>query len=156
MKATLKDKRNSIPLACFCAVVFMWIITETVFMRFVHYDSQYRLLNPEHYNVEVITEEDHKKLSNPENKSVMLSSGITLTKGDIWDSRVLPNYKSVKNASQYVLVTVKGTAPFIDRWYSNIIPISIICIIGFFWGMKYKRFEEQQTVHALDEKVEQN
>lgn len=139
MKATLKGKRNNIPLVCFCALTAMWIISNTVFMRFVHYDSQYRLLNPEHYNVEVITEEDHKQLSNPENRTVTLSSGTTLTKAEIWDSHVLPNYKSVNNGSQYVLVTLRGTAPFMRRWYSGVVTIFIICIIGLFWGIKQRR-----------------
>ena len=144
MKATLKGKRNNIPLAFVCAIAVMWIVSSTVFMRFVHYDSQYRLLNPEHYNVEVITEEDHNKLSNPENRTVTLSNGTTLTKGDVWDSRVLKNYKSVNNGSQYVLVTVRGTAPFMDKWYGSITPIFTLCIIGLFWGLKRKRVEEPQ------------
>ncbi len=141
---TSKGKRNNIPLAFVCAIAVMWIITNTVFMRFVHYDSQYRLLNPEHYNVEVITEEDHKQLSNPENRTVTLSSGTKKTKADNWDSHVLPNYKSVNNGSQYVLVTVRGTAPYMDKWYGSIIPTVTVCIIGLVWGLKRKRLQPQQ------------
>ena len=152
MKDTVKGKVNNIVLAFFCLIVVMLIISRTVSMRFVHYDSQYRLLNPEHYNVEVITEEDHKQLANPENRTVTLSSGTILTKGEIWDSRVLPNYKSVNNGSQHVLVTLRGTAPFIDEWFQGVATIFIFCIIGLFWGIKRKRLEEQQTVDALDEK----
>ena len=142
--ATSKHKRNNNILAFFCAFALMWIIIETVFMRFVHYDSQYRLLNPEHYNVKVITEEDHKQLSNPEIRTVTLSNGDRLTKAETWDSHVLPNYKSVNNGSQYVLVTVRGTAPFVDKWYEGIIPTFTICIIGLFWGLKRKRLKEQK------------
>ena len=144
MKATSKGKRTNVFLAFFCIFAVMWIISDTVFLRFVHYDSQYRFLDPEHYNVEVVTEEDHNKLSNPENRTVALSSGTTLTKADTWDSRVLKNYKSVNDSSQYVLVTVRGTAPFMDKWYGNITPVFIICIIGLFWGLKRKRVEEPQ------------
>jgi len=143
MKATLKGKRNNIPLAFVCAIAVMWIVSSTISMRFVHYDSQYRLLNPEHYNVEVITEEDHKQLSNPENRTVALSSGTTKKKADTWDSHVLPNYKSVRNGSQYVLVTLRGTAPFMDKWYGSIIPTFVVCIMGLFWGLKCKRIQEQ-------------
>ena len=146
MKATVIGKVNNIALVFFCLFVFMCIIIQTVFMRFVLYDSQYRLLNPEYYNVKVITEEDHKKLSNPENISLMLSSGTTLTKGDTWDSRVLPNFKPVNNGSQYVLVTLRGTAPFMDQWYSGVLPIFTICIIGLFWGIKRKRLDEPQKI----------
>jgi len=127
---------NSIFLAGFC---ILWIAINTVFMQFLHYDSQYRLLNPQHYNVEVITQEDYKQLSNPENRSVNLSSGKTKTKGDTWDSHVLPKYKSVNNGSQYVLVTVKGTAPFIYQWYSGVLPIFVVCIFALFYGIKRRR-----------------
>ncbi len=144
MKVASKGKRNNNPLAFFCAFAVMWIIINTVFMRFVHYDAQYRLLNPEHYNVEVITEEDHKQLSNPENRTVTLSSGTKKTKAGIWDSHVLPNYKSVNNGSQYVLVTIRGIAPFMDKWYSGVLPTFTICIIGLVWGLKRKRLQQQQ------------
>ena len=127
---------NSISLAGFC---ILWIAIDTVFMQFLHYDSQYRLLNPQHYNVDVITQEDYKQLSNSENRSVKLSSGNTLTKAEVWDSLVLPKYKSVNNGSQYVLVTLRGTAPFMRRWYSGVVTIFIICIIGLFWGIKQRR-----------------
>jgi len=117
----------------------LWIAINTVFIQFLHYDSQYRLLNPQHYNVDVITQEDYKQLSNPENRSVKLSSGNTLTKAEIWDSHVLPKYKSVNNGSQYVLVTLRGTAPFIHQWYSGVLPIFVVCIFGLFWGIKQRR-----------------
>jgi len=156
MKATVRGKVNNIVLAFFCLIVAIWIIGHTVSMRFWHYDSQYRLLNPEHYNVEVITEEDHKQLANPGNRTVTLSNGTTLTKGDIWDSRVLPNYKSVNNDSQHVLVTVRGTAPFMDEWYVNVGPIFIICMMGLLWGIKRKRLEEPQKIDVLEEKSELN
>lgn len=147
--ATSKHMRHDIFLAFICALALLWIISETIFMRFVHYDSQYRLLNPEHYNVKVITEEDHKQLSNPENRTATLSNGNRLTKEDIWDSHVLPNYKSINNGSQYVLVTIRGTAPFMDKWYESIIPIFTICIIGLFWGLKRKQIREQKEAVAI-------
>ena len=94
-----------LPFAFYLCVIF--IAVNTVFIHFVHYDSQKRLLDPEHYYVEVITAEDHNKLSNPENRTVTLS-----------------NYKSVNNGSQYVLVKLRGTAPFVRRWYeSAVMPI---------------------------------
>ena len=127
---------NSMFVAGFC---IMWIAINTVFMQFLHYDSQYRLLNPQHYNVEVITQADYKQLSNPENRSVTLSSGDTKTKADTWDSHVLPKYKSVNNGSQYVLVTVRGTAPFIYQWYAGVLPIFVVCIFALFCGIKRRK-----------------
>ena len=156
MKATTKGKVNNIALAFFCLIVFIWIAIQTVLMRFVHYDSHYRLLNPEHYNVEVITEGDYKQLSNPENRSVTLSSGTKLNKGDIQDSRVLPNYKPVNDGSQYVLVTLRGTAPFMYRWSTDMGTLIIICMMGLLWGIKGKRLKEPKTVDALDKKDGQN
>jgi len=122
--------------AGFC---ILWIVINTFFVQFLHYDSQYRLLNPQHYNVEVITQEDYKQLSNPENRSVNLSNGTIKTKADIWDSHVLPKYKSVNNGSQYVLVTVRGTAPFIQQWYSGMLPIFAVCVFALFCGIKGRR-----------------
>jgi hypothetical protein len=119
MKTTSKGERNNNLLAFFCFFALMWIVISTVFMRFVHYDSQYRFLDPKHYNVKVVTAEDHKQLSNP-------------------------NYKSVNNDSQYVLVTLRGTAPFMHIWYGGITSTLTICIIGLFWGLRRKRVKEPQ------------
>ena len=111
----------------------MWIAGSTIFMQFVHYDSQYRLLNPDHYNADIITQDDYKQLANPENRSVDLASGRTLKKGDVWDSHVLPKYKPVNDNSQYVLVTLRGTAPFMPLWYQCVLPIAAVCFVGLLW-----------------------
>ncbi len=134
---------NSISLTGFCILL---IAINTVFMQFLLYDSQYRLLNPQHYNVDVITQEDYKQLSNPENRSVKLSSGNTLTKAEVWDSHVLPKYKSVNNGSQYVLVTLRGTAPFVRRWYeSAVMPIvAVLLAIPLLNIIIRKRLKEPQ------------
>jgi hypothetical protein len=50
---------NSSLLIAFCFCIIVWIAIQSAFFQFLHYDSQYRLLDPDHYNVEVITEEDH-------------------------------------------------------------------------------------------------
>jgi hypothetical protein len=144
MKATSKGKRKNNLLALFCGFALMWLVISTVFMRFVHYDSQYRSLNPEHYNVKVITAEDHKQLSNPENRTVTLSNGTKSTKSETWYSHILPKYKSVNDDSQYVLVTLRGTAPFMHIWYGGITSTVTVCIVGLFWGLRRKRVKEPQ------------
>jgi len=112
---------NSLFLAGFS---IMWITIHTIFMQFIYFDSQYRSVNPQHYNVDVITQEDYKQLSNSENRSVKLSTGKTVTgRTQAWYSDVLPKYKSVNDGSQYVLVTLRGTAPFMHQWYSGVLPI---------------------------------
>jgi hypothetical protein len=94
-------------------------------------------MNPKHYNVDVVTQEEYKQLSNPENRSVTLSNGKTVSgRTQAWYSDVLPMYKSVNNGSQYVLVTVRGTAPFIHQWYSGVLPIFIVCLFVLFLGFK--------------------
>jgi hypothetical protein len=139
MKCVLTN--SSLPLAFW--ICFMLIAINTVFIHFVHYDSQNRLLNPEHYNVEVITEEDHRQLSNPENRTATLSNGTTITKGDRWDPHVLPKYKSINNGSQYVLVTLRGTAPFIRLWYeSAVMPIVIVGVVIALRSLKRKRVRQ--------------
>ena len=128
---------NSLFLAGFS---ILWITINTVFMQFLHYDSQYRLLNPQHYNIRVITQEDYKQLSNSENRSVKLSTGKTVTgRTQAWYSDVLPKYKSVNNGSQYVLVTLRGTAPFIHQWYSGVLPILVACIFVLFFNIKRRK-----------------
>jgi hypothetical protein len=142
MKDASKGKRDSVLLVSFCTITIFMILINTAFMRFWLYDSQNRLVKPEHYDVEIITREDHKQLANPENQTVKLSNGTTKTKGDVWDSLVLQHYKSVNNGSQYVRVTTRGTAAFIQRWYYNIIPILCMCVVGLFIGLKHKRTQE--------------
>lgn len=148
----MKPISNNSLLVVFCFCIVVLIAIQSVFFQFLHYDSQYRHLNPQHYNVDVVTQEDYKQLSSPENRSVKLSSGRLLKKADAWDSLTLPKYKSVNNGSQYVLVTLRGTAPFIHQWYSGVLPIFIICIVGLFWGIKPKRLQEQQENDVLNKK----
>ena len=126
MKCILNN--STLPFAFVVSVTF--IAVNTVFIHFVHYDSQNRFLDSEHYNVEVITAEDHKQLSNPENRTVKLSNGDTVTnRSDTWYSHALPKYKPVNNDSQYVLVTLRGTAPFVHRWYeSAVMPIVAVVL----------------------------
>ena len=120
---------SALPLAFYMCVIFIAI--NTFFIHF-HYDSQYRSLNPEHYNVKVVTKEDYKQLSNPENRTVKLSNGGTVTNmSDAFYRHVLPNYKSVNNGSQYVLVTLRGTAPFVSRWYES----AVMPIVGVVLGI---------------------
>jgi len=128
---------NSFFLAGFS---ILWITIHTVFMQFLLYDSQYRSVNPQHYNVRVITQEDYKQLSNPENRSVKLSTGKTVTgRTQAWYSDVLPKYKSVNDGSQYVLVTLRGTAPFMHQWYSGVLPIFVVCVFALFCGIKGRK-----------------
>ena len=121
-------------LPCICITL---IVVNTVFMRFLHYDSQYRVLNPAHYNVDVITQDDYQKLTDSEDQSVSLSNGkIVSGRTEAWYSDVLPKYKPVNDSSSYVLVTVRGTAPFIHHWYSGVLPILIVCLLALAYVLR--------------------
>jgi len=133
---------NSLFLAGFS---IMWITIHTIFMQFIYFDSQYRSVNPQHYNVDVITQEDYKQLSNSENRSVKLSTGKTVTgRTQAWYSDVLPKYKSVNDGSQYVLVTLRGTAPFMHQWYSGVLPIFVVWIFALICGIKGRRIVKKE------------
>ena len=121
-------------LPCICITL---IVVNTVFMRFLHYDSQYRVLNPAHYNVDVITQDDYQKLTDSEGQSISLSNGkIVSGRTEAWYSDVLPKYKPVNDSSSYVLVTVRGTAPFIHHWYSGVLPILIVCLLALAYVLR--------------------
>jgi hypothetical protein len=120
---------NAVYIALFAACLIM-IFTAWIFVRFIHYHSQYRILNPKDYDVQVLTKDDYEKLSNPANQEVKLSDGTLYDKSDSWYSKVLPKYKPVNNTGQYVLVTIKGTAPFVRDWEQTIIPLAAILILA--------------------------
>ncbi len=119
------------------------IFVSWIFIRFLHYHSQNRSLNPNDYDVQVLTEEDYLKLSDPANQEVTLSDGILFGKTELWYSKVLPKYKLVNNSDQYVLVTIKGTAPFVQYWEFTIIPLVVILIIGLVINISGYRYKKQ-------------
>jgi len=126
----MTDKQiNSIYLALLATCLIM-IFTTWIFFRFVHYHSQYRLLNPNDYNVQILTEDDYRKLSDPANQEVTLSDGTLYGNTELWYSKVLPKYKFIKESGQYVLVTIKGTAPFVRDWEITTLPFVTLLIIA--------------------------
>ncbi len=112
------------------AICILNIFTSWIFIRFIHYHSQNRILNPNDYDVQVLTEKDYQKLSDPANRDVTLSDGIFFGKTELWYSKVLPKYKLINNSDQCILVTIKGTAPFVQYWESTTIPLVVILIIA--------------------------
>ncbi len=145
---------NSMFLAGFCILA---IAINTIFVQFVHYDSQYRFLNPRHYNVDVITQEDYGQLLSYENRPVKLSTGKTVTeRTQAYYSRVLPKYKAVTDGSRYVLVTLRGTAPFISQWYSGVLPILVPCIFVLLIGIKgRKQVTKEPDIAASEDRSQE-
>jgi len=128
----LREQRFRLSVAAISIICCVWILWGWVFVRFIHYRSQNRLVKPDDYTTEVVSQEDYRGLSNPENREITLSNGTQMVKGDKWDSVVLPNYKAIDGGSKYVLVRLKGTAPFVSDWLMWALPILVLSLIGVF------------------------
>ncbi len=107
------DARRRLPAGIFALLVFH-VAAAWAMMAFLHRDAQARLLAPDHYQVQVVTADDYRRLADPANRVVTLSDGTTLEKAPIWDEIVLPNYKPVCEGRYYVLVTTTGTAHYLS------------------------------------------
>jgi hypothetical protein len=97
-----------------------------VFARFLHYERQNRSLDPQTYDVRVITTDDYRLLSDPTKRDVTLADGTRFQKAPVWETIVLPKYKAAGDGSHYVLVTTKGTAhvlPYLE---------GVLLLFGFF------------------------
>ena len=137
------------PLFC-----LLWIGICWGFVRFVHHDSQYQLLSPDDYQVEVISQGDFQNLTGHENHQPTLSSSQQPIQADLWQTGALPYYKAVKDNSHYTLVTVKGTGPFVHYWEAVMIPIFFLSFIALVGALK-KHGSHESEVLPVAEQVEQ-
>ena len=128
----LREQRFRLSVAAIFIICCVWILWGWVFVRFIHYRWQNRLVKPDDYTAEVVSQEDYRELSNPENREISLSNGTQMVKGDKWDSVVLPNYKAIDGGSKYILVSLKGTAPFVSDWLMWALPILVLSVTGVF------------------------
>ena len=129
MMALRKTGLQSVPLVALIVAIGL-VVTGWAFARFVHYHSQNRILRPADYEAKVVSATDYARLSDSTTTSVRLSDGTEVTKGEIWHSAVLPNYKPLDGGNRYVLVTIKGTAPFLPTLEATLIPVVIVLVIG--------------------------
>jgi hypothetical protein len=111
------------------------MLTGFFFMRYLHYRSQNRFLNPADYDVKVLLPADYEKMSNPDARQVTLSNGNAMVLTDDWHRLARPNYKVVDDGQYYVLTTIKGTAPFFTRWLGDFIIVFTWSIIGLIAGI---------------------
>ena len=100
---------------------------DAVFMRCVHYHSQNRRLRPEDYDIHVVTAEDYRSLSDPNETTVHLSDGTVLTKAVAWDST---NFTPVRNGALFAKVTTKGTAHILDRTLPKTTLVLVFATVG--------------------------
>lgn len=118
--------RERLPWGIFLVIVLMtgW---DAVFMRFIHYHAQNRALRPDDYDIQVVTAEDHRALSDPSQTSVQLSDGTRLTKGAAWDSAM---FKAVRDGAFHAKVTTKGTAHILDQALPKSLLVLLLGIVG--------------------------
>lgn len=122
------------------------ILISWVFVRFLHYEGQYRHLLPETYQAKIITQEDYALLQDQTKESVTLSDGSTLTdRQPSFYQNTIPSYKQV--GDHYLLVTTLGTSHYYYRWISDMFPLMIFS----FFGLIAARIHARQHEQSLDE-----
>lgn len=100
-----------------------------VFVRFVHYDAQYRALEPDTYQAKIITPEDYALLQDSTKESVTLSDGSTYSDRQAsFYEHIIPSYKQI--GDHYLLVTTIGTSHYYYRWISDMVPLMISSVLG--------------------------
>ncbi len=129
-----KTGLQSVPIVALILAIG-WILGGWAFARFVHYHSQNWLLRPADYEAEVVSAADYARLSDPAATTVRLSNGTVVTKGERWHSAVVPNYKPLDGGSRYVLVRIKGTAPFLPTLEATLIPVLIVLVTGLAFAL---------------------
>jgi hypothetical protein len=114
-------------------LLFVWLtwqmVSSWVVVRFVHYDAQYRALEPDTYQAKIITPEDYALLQDSTKESVTLSDGSTYSdRQPSFYEHMIPSYKQI--GDHYLLVTTIGTSHYYYRWISDMVPLMIPIILG--------------------------
>jgi hypothetical protein len=128
MKSIFEKYLPNLPHTIFIMLAIQLLIT-WFFVRFVHYESQYRTLPIDSYNVEVITLDDYAKLQDPSLEIIELSNGTKIMdRQPGFYKNTLPNYKKVDD--HYVHVTTLGTAHYYFRWVTDAWPLALWVVFG--------------------------
>ena len=127
---TPRHRRMQVIAMVLFALSITWVVAGWAFARFVHYHSQNRLLSPADYEAEVVSAADYRRLSDSTMRTVELADGRQIVKTESWDSVVLRNYKPLDSGDRFLLVTLKGTAPFLPVLESTLIPVFVLLVIG--------------------------
>ena len=118
----------------FSFMVLGSIITQWVFVRFVHYHSQVNVLSPADFNFDLATKEDYAKLSDPAVREFTYADGRHLVKAPAFDELQMASYYApAVDGRFYVQVAAKGTAPFVRDWTNSIAFI----LIGVSWALVF-------------------
>ena len=125
-------------------MLLLQLLSSWAFSRFWLVDAQNRLLDPSFYDLQMITADDYKKLSDPANRKVTLSDGSTMEKGPTGAEFWLQHYKPTVDKKFYVLVTTKGTRHVLSYLEPLVVMGSIGCIFGLLassWNLMRLRRE---------------
>ncbi len=127
----LRENFSNLPLMIWVMFVmlFMHIVIGWIFIRFVHYEAQYRLLPPSSYNIEFISDQDYAMLGDKTLDTVKLSNGTQVgDRSEAFYDTTLPNYKPL--GDQYVLVTTIGTRHIYRQWVEDKVPFILFTTVG--------------------------
>ena len=137
MFKTLND-RFVILVALFLSIsALISIAAQFSISRFWLYDKQNRLLNPDHYNAELVTRADFDQIADPNMRTIALSNGSQFTKADRpeWEKEIISFYKPIDNSDHYIKVTTRGTAHVLRYCFESvclsnpsILMIVVLCI----------------------------
>ena len=143
MKSYFNNLLPVLPTTVLIAIVIQ-VFFSWVFVRFVLYESQYRLLPKDIYQIEIITLDDYAKLQDRSLEEVKLSNGtMVANRQPAYYQAVLPNYKKVDD--HYVLVTTLGTSFYYDRWLMDCVPLGIMALFGLFCQVLLSRRRAKKT-----------
>ena len=110
------------------------IISQWVFVRFVHYHAQATVLSPADFNFELATKEEYAKLSNPAVSEFTYADGRHFVKVPAFDELHMASYYAPSvDGRFYVQVAVKGTLPFVRYWTNSM----AVVLIGVSWALVF-------------------
>ena len=122
-----KQRLQALPMVILVMICF-WIAGAWAFARFVHYHAQRQMLAPAHYTADVIPVADAPT-----------------------ENRQLADLKKSEDGQYYVRVATLGTAHYIARTTSDLLPPFVMALAGAVmavWIQRKQKAEPNQQVQA--------
>jgi hypothetical protein len=115
-------------------VICLWIASGWIFARYVHYHSQNRNLNPNDYEIMVVSNAEYDALVDPDQTKVTLQNGSEFIKGPHWNAS---GFKALAGNAGYARVTTKGTAHHLSRTTSDLLPPFLLALFGVVLSLRH-------------------
>ena len=145
MKKLFQNQRPINLLTVLLIMICFQFFFAWVFVGFLHYKSQNRVLPASTFTVEVVTAEDLQLLADRSQYSVTLSNGTTIAdRQPSFYEHSLPNYVEANGGEHYVQVTALGTSPFYARWFSDFLPLFVMSLIALGFACAELKWQERQ------------